>query len=95
MVVIYAKQPKPVLFALNNQYLEKSYISLPIDDPTSILELHCPSLGKSQAVKKSYFQLITEGQNSRRQVWNYYSADGSQASKKLHSVFTLNSKFNK
>jgi hypothetical protein len=55
MVVVYAKQPNPALFALSNQYLKKSFVSLPIDDPNKIEEMHCPGLRNSRLMKKSYF----------------------------------------
>jgi hypothetical protein len=86
MIAIYAKQPNAVLFALGNQYLDKTLITLPIDNIDKVVDIHCPTLHSSRENKKSYFQVITELKNNRRQIWNYYSTDGSQASKKLHSI---------
>ena len=56
--------------------------------------MHCPLNSDSKQLKASYFQ-VTTMTSGKMQMWNYYSTDGSQANKKLHSNPQPKGRFNK
>lgn len=55
MIAVFASQAKPAFFAVSNQNPRQTFLSFPIDDPTKIVEMHCPNSNDSRQIKGSYF----------------------------------------
>ena len=88
ILVVYSKEGnKPItFFGLNNDFLKQSFVSFPTDINLSSSELFCPEVSNSRSVKRSFFQIQTQTSSNPLKIWNYYSCDGLQTGKKVHSI---------